>query len=157
MNALTLILFVVVSSTQLDDSAPAIDTSADQSGSNSRQASIPIPATRSVRDSLRQRTPAPFVVTITQERTFQPSRIFIPAGSTILWRNTTRDKLTITNISGLALDRSSTLRPIGAMPFHKDYLMPGKTFEQTFAIPGVYRYFCLEHEKDGMVGEIVVR
>jgi len=33
----------------------------------------------------------------------------------------------------------------------------GETFEQRFDVPGVYDYFCIPHETDGMVGRLVVK
>jgi Copper binding proteins, plastocyanin/azurin family len=35
--------------------------------------------------------------------------------------------------------------------------MPGEKFRYTFLMPGTYRYFCISHEVDAMVGEIVVK
>jgi hypothetical protein len=35
--------------------------------------------------------------------------------------------------------------------------MPGGLFRHTFNKPGKYRYFCLSHELDHMIGEITVR
>jgi plastocyanin len=35
-------------------------------------------------------------------------------------------------------------------------LAPGETFAHTFEVPGEYRYFCIPHERGGMVGTIVV-
>lgn len=37
-----------------------------------------------------------------------------------------------------------------------EYPAKGSTFEHTFALPGVYDYFCQPHEAAGMVGRIVV-
>lgn len=46
--------------------------------------------------------------------------------------------------------------PIAAEPFHSGFLLPGESFEITLTVPGVYDYYCLPHEKAGMVGRIVV-
>ncbi len=32
----------------------------------------------------------------------------------------------------------------------------GETYEHTFDVPGEYQYFCVPHERAGMVGRIVV-
>ncbi|MGH9807149.1 MAG: plastocyanin/azurin family copper-binding protein [Terriglobia bacterium] len=37
-----------------------------------------------------------------------------------------------------------------------EYPAKGSTFEHTFALPGVYDYFCQPHEAAGMVGRIIV-
>ena len=33
---------------------------------------------------------------------------------------------------------------------------PGNRFSYTFLRPGVYKYFCIRHGGDGMVGEVIV-
>jgi plastocyanin len=33
---------------------------------------------------------------------------------------------------------------------------PGGTYEVTFDVPGEYHYFCIPHEKAGMVGKVVI-
>jgi plastocyanin len=35
-------------------------------------------------------------------------------------------------------------------------MKPGMTFDYTFTVPGTYKYLCLPHEKDGMIGYIMV-
>jgi plastocyanin len=45
--------------------------------------------------------------------------------------------------------------PKGAPTFDSGFMAPGGTFEYTFTVPGTYRYFCVPHEKAGMVGTIV--
>ncbi|QBQ54317.1 plastocyanin/azurin family copper-binding protein [Nitrosococcus wardiae] len=32
---------------------------------------------------------------------------------------------------------------------------PGGTYRHTFTVPGTYRYFCIPHEAQGMMGETV--
>lgn len=47
--------------------------------------------------------------------------------------------------------------PADAEPWDSGVLVePGATFERTLAVPGVYDYFCIPHERAGMVGRIVV-
>lgn len=43
-----------------------------------------------------------------------------------------------------------------AEPFHSGYLLPDEAFEVVLSEPGVYDYYCLPHEREGMVGRIVV-
>jgi len=38
----------------------------------------------------------------------------------------------------------------------RSLLTPGEGFSLTFAEEGTYRYFCIPHEDQGMVGRIVV-
>ncbi|WP_299236016.1 plastocyanin/azurin family copper-binding protein [uncultured Halomonas sp.] len=46
--------------------------------------------------------------------------------------------------------------PDAAVPFHSGFLLPGDAFEVVLDAPGVYDYYCLPHERAGMVGRIVV-
>jgi plastocyanin len=46
--------------------------------------------------------------------------------------------------------------PSGAKPFDSGFMPPGQTFDYAFTTPGVYKYTCVPHEKDGMKGEIDV-
>lgn len=46
--------------------------------------------------------------------------------------------------------------PEAASPFHSGFLLPGDSFEVVLDVPGVYDYYCLPHERAGMVGRIVV-
>ena len=43
------------------------------------------------------------------------------------------------------------------MAFDSGFIPPGGDYSYTFTVPGRYRYFCLPHEKAGMVGVIVVK
>lgn len=36
------------------------------------------------------------------------------------------------------------------------YLNAGETYSYTFKMPGVYKYFCLTHEHEGMKGAVEV-
>lgn len=52
---------------------------------------------------------------------------------------------------------SHSLRiPTTAKPWSSDVLQPGEHFEVTLTVPGVYNYFCLPHEKAGIVGRLIV-
>ena len=47
--------------------------------------------------------------------------------------------------------------PKGAVAFDSGFIPPGGDYRYTFTVPGTYKYFCLPHEKAGMVGVIVVK
>jgi plastocyanin len=55
-----------------------------------------------------------------------------------------------TNVNDVSL-------PKGAATFDSGFMPPGATFDYTFTVPGTYHYFCVPHEKAGMVGTIVVK
>ena len=46
--------------------------------------------------------------------------------------------------------------PKGAETWNSGYLNSGEDFSYTFKVPGVYKYFCTTHVKEGMKGEIDV-
>lgn len=97
------------------------------------------------------------VVEATNDLTFVPEKVTIKAGETVQWKNTSLMVHTITCDSSLASRPSDVAIPAGAKPFNSGYLKPGITFDQTFNVPGVYRYFCILHERNDMVGEIIVK
>ena len=56
-----------------------------------------------------------------------------------------------------AQNRNDTSMPKAAVAFDSGFIPPGGDYSYTFTVPGTYRYFCLPHEKAGMVGVIVVK
>ena len=72
--------------------------------------------------------------------TFNPARVEITAGTTVVWVNKTETSHTVTG-KDLAFEDSS---PFGA----------GETYQQTFTEPGTYGYFCSPHPF--MTGTVVV-
>ncbi len=46
--------------------------------------------------------------------------------------------------------------PAAAAPWHSGFLLPGEDFRVRLEHPGVYDYYCIPHERAGMVGRIVV-
>jgi plastocyanin len=36
-------------------------------------------------------------------------------------------------------------------------MLSGQTFTKTFDQPGVYRYVCTPHERNGMIGTVIVK
>lgn len=96
------------------------------------------------------------VVTMSAAHRFVPQRVVVAVGQAVQWRNTDGLEHTVTCDPALARDRGSARLPAGARTFHSGALPPGDAFSHTFRVPGTYRYFCLIHERDGMVGEVVV-
>lgn len=87
---------------------------------------------------------------------FNPYGLLIRPGQTVRWTNL--DKSNSHTATAYAAENDDHPRriPDGAVPFNSDYLLPGKSFEVTLEIPGVYDYFCVPHEMSGMVGRIIV-
>ena len=87
---------------------------------------------------------------------YSPPQVTIKAGQTVEWRNTGTVSHSATNNPKLADNPEDALFPSGSEVFNSGSVMPGGTFRHTFKIPGRYRYYCLSHEKDKMIGEIMV-
>lgn len=96
-------------------------------------------------------------VTITKELTFEPHSVTITAGQYVLWVNYSRRVHTVTADQEIALSAENVDLPEGARPFNSEEILPGEVYKQRFTVPGHYKYFCIPHEEDGMIGEIVVR
>ena len=97
------------------------------------------------------------VVTMTDRLTFEPRRLTIAAGESVMWKNTSLLVHTVTGDPGKATLPTSAALPEGADAFDSGLLETDQTFEHTFTVPGTYRYFCVPHEGASMVGEIVVK
>jgi plastocyanin len=87
---------------------------------------------------------------------YSPERLNIKEGQTIEWQNIGRVSHSATNNPQLADNPEHALSPTGAEVFNSGAMLPGGAFRHTFKIPGRYRYFCLSHEKDKMIGEVTV-
>ncbi|MCM2281744.1 MAG: plastocyanin/azurin family copper-binding protein [Bdellovibrionaceae bacterium] len=93
----------------------------------------------------------------TNNERFEPATISIRVGDTVRWTNTSSSLIhTVTFDASLADDPSHVELPAGADPFNSGNIAPGGTFTRTFTVPGTYRYFCIPHEDEPMVGSITV-
>jgi plastocyanin len=90
------------------------------------------------------------------EPMYQPNSIQINAGQTVEWENDGQVSHSVTDDPARAARPVDALRPPGERPFNSGSVMPGARFRHTFTKPGRYRYFCLSHEQDRMVGEVIV-
>ena len=87
---------------------------------------------------------------------YSPETLTIKEGQTIEWKNVGTVSHSATNNPQLADNPEHALAPTGADIFNSGAVMPGGAFRHMFKIPGRYRYFCLSHEKDKMIGEVTV-
>ena len=76
------------------------------------------------------------------EHFFDPSSITVKVGTTVVWRNNGQQTHDIHARDG---------------SFDSPLLNPGNTFTFTFTKPGLYPYYCIPHEGDGMIGQVEVR
>ena len=88
---------------------------------------------------------------------FQPRAITVTAGDTVTWRNDSGVVQTVTDDPALATHPSNAALPDGAGPISSGDIAPGDTFQYTFTVPGVYRYFSMPQETKGMVASVLVR
>ena len=97
---------------------------------------------------------------------FEPERLEVTAGETVVWRNTNSRAHTVTAYESRLPEgaayfasggfdseqaaRDAFLDSFGGAIATRD------TFEHTFDVPGQYDYVCVPHERGGMVGSVVV-
>jgi len=87
---------------------------------------------------------------------YQPMKLTVKSGDTVEWDNNASSLHTVTFDASKAQDKSNVILPAGVAPFDSGFMMPGGTFSHTFTTPGQYKYFCIPHEKDGMIGYVTV-
>jgi plastocyanin len=87
---------------------------------------------------------------------YHPMKVAIKVGDTVEWVNNAETLHSVTTDPDSAQKPTDVSSPPGAKPFDSGFMKPGMTFDYTFTVPGTYKYLCLPHEKDGMIGYIVV-
>ena len=103
-------------------------------------------------------TPQPAVrITVTANRTFDPSNVSVNAGDTVQWVNAGRAPQTVTGDPAKVQNKAEALLPSGAQPWDSGTLNTGQTFAHRFDTPGEYTYTSLPAEGQGLVGRITVR
>ena len=86
-----------------------------------------------------------------------PVKVTIKAGDTVKWTNNAQTLHTVTFDPAKAVNKSNVQLPKGVDPFDSGFMMPSKDYSYTFKVPGQYKYFCIPHEKDGMIGFVSVK
>lgn len=87
---------------------------------------------------------------------FKPMKATIKVGQAVEWVNNAQTLHSVTTDPDSAQKAGDVSSPPGAKPFDSGFMKPGMTFDYTFTVPGTYKYLCLPHEKDGMVGYVIV-
>ena len=95
-------------------------------------------------------------ISMTQQLTFAPASMRVPAGTTVEWVNNSSMPHTVTADPARAQNAASVSLPAGASPFHSGLINTGGSFVHEFTVRGTYRYFCQPHEGAGMIATIVV-
>lgn len=97
------------------------------------------------------------VVTMTDKPpAYVPPKLTVKVGTTVLWKNTGQALHDVTTDASKAQNKSDVSLPPGAKPFDSGFMPPGTSWSYTFAVPGKYKYACIPHEKDHMIGEVTV-
>jgi plastocyanin len=94
---------------------------------------------------------------------FSPDRIEVAAGETITFANHNSESHSVTAYED-DLPASAEYFASGGFPneaaaredVSDGLIKPGDKFSVRLDVPGTYRYFCIPHETEGMVGTIVV-
>jgi plastocyanin len=101
---------------------------------------------------------SPIVIKMADKEPFYtPEKATIKVGDTVQWVNDGQTVHDVSTNAANAQNRKDTSMPKGAQAFDSGFIPPGGDYSYTFTVPGTYKYFCLPHEKAGMVGVIVVK
>lgn len=97
---------------------------------------------------------------------FEPARLEVSVEETVVWRNTNSRAHTVTAYESRIPDGAEYFASggYGSEQEARDAFVdsfggaiPSRgTYEHTFTVPGQYDYFCIPHERAGMVGSVVV-
>jgi plastocyanin len=112
-------------------------------------AMLPAPATASTQSVLIKMADTPAV--------YEPAKVTVKVGQPVEWINTGKNVHSVTLVPDDAQNPKDVSEPTGATTFDSGFMAPGGKFTHTFTVPGTYHYFCVPHEKAGMVGVVVVK
>ena len=101
---------------------------------------------------------SPIVIKMLDKAPFYaPEKVSIKAGESVRWENDGETVHSVSTAAANAQNPKDAAMPKGAVSFDSGFIPPGGDYSYTFTVPGTYRYFCLPHEKAGMVGVIIVK
>jgi plastocyanin len=100
--------------------------------------------------------PVGAVVEMDNRLRYVPDTVRVAVGEAVVWRNTSDIDHTVTADPRRAELDGSVRLPAGAQPFDSGDMRPGEEFVHVFDEPGEYTYFCVPHERAGMIGVVVV-
>ncbi|MBW3534854.1 MAG: plastocyanin [Gemmatimonadetes bacterium] len=96
------------------------------------------------------------VVQMNANLTFEPAVASIRTGQTVVWRNASSFVHTSTADPARANDPAHVRLPEGAATWNSGDVPAGGEFRKTFDVAGEYAYFCIPHETQGMLGQVIV-
>src|SRR5438045_1621916 len=85
-------------------------------------------------------------VVVMRAHSFEPATVTIQNGQTVRWNNKSILWHVITDKPSAAKDPSHIAMPKGAQAFDSGRVHAGKSYWQTFTVPGTYKYICRPHE-----------
>jgi plastocyanin len=85
---------------------------------------------------------------------FDPVGVLLQPGQTVRW--ICDANVHTTTAYSPKNDNHSLRIPQQAKPWDSSFLLPGKHFDVTLTVEGVYDYYCTPHEMAGMVGRLIV-
>jgi plastocyanin len=88
---------------------------------------------------------------------YEPAKVAVKLGQPVEWINTGKNVHSVTLVPDDAQNPKDVSEPKGAATFDSGFMAPGSKFTYTFTVPGTYHYFCVPHEKAGMVGVVAVK
>lgn len=97
---------------------------------------------------------------------YQPEELTVDVGDTVVWMNNGSRAHTVTAYRNRIPEDAAYFATGGyetesdawdAWHSHRGgNIYSGERFEHTFEVPGRYEYFCIPHERGGMIGAIEV-
>jgi plastocyanin len=88
---------------------------------------------------------------------YEPAKVAVKVGQPVEWINTGKNVHSVTLAPDDAQNPQDVSEPKSAATFDSGFMAPGSKFTYTFTVTGTYHYFCVPHEKAGMVGVVVVK
>jgi len=98
---------------------------------------------------------------------FDPREVTVPVGTEVVWKNTSSRGHTVTAYENAlpggasffasgGFDSEVAARDAWNTGGDDGIMAVGGTFSHTFEVPGRHGYFCIPHEREGMVGAVIV-
>lgn len=102
-------------------------------------------------------------VSMSDGQMFDPETLTVPAGASITFTNDSGEAHTVTAFEEDIPDGAEYFssgdfenEDEARSNLSEGLVAPGDTYEVTLDAPGNYRYFCIPHEEQGMMGTIAV-
>lgn len=110
-----------------------------------------------VERSTTESGPHRLVVSMRDDMTFEPARVSIQLGDTVVWVNAGKLPHTTTGDPDRVGTPAHVVLPESAPPWDSRAMSEGEEYRVVFTVPGRYAYVCSLHEMAGMLGSIDVR